>query len=219
MNGSQRLYFEPPPSEIDKYEQRGDGCWYPKTDVIGPGEFRYVEAHPTDEAVKVGDPKWQIGDINSNERGSAARFNAGKVPMQYIPFEQQLKVLDHYLTRQNDYIFKLLFGLSLFEKHELDIDPIVSHLEVTDLHAAAFAWEYGASQYTPWNWAKGMPWSVPLACISRHAQAIVVEQEELDPESGCEHWGHIVCNLLMLDHYSRYFKEGDDRPPKEVFRG
>lgn len=161
-----------------------------------------------------------VGDLDSDEKGTGARFNAGKVPMNYIPFEQQLIVLSEYRRDpQHGYIFALLESLAQFEKGECSITDIVSELEITDLHAAAFVWEYGAHKYKAFNWMKGMPWSVPLGCISRHAQAIIVEGEELDPESGCEHWGHIVCNLLMLDHYSRYYPEGDDRPPREYFNG
>jgi len=38
-----RLYNEPQPSEIDNYEQRGDGCWYPK-DTESARNIAYAEA-------------------------------------------------------------------------------------------------------------------------------------------------------------------------------
>lgn len=207
---SPRLYHAPPPEDAHLYEMHSDGCWYYKDYIEEMGwKQRAVE----EEGVQ----QEGIGDINSNEKGSGCRLNGGKVPMNYIPLDQQLAVLEHYCTPQNKYVFELLDKLSSFEKGKMAISDIVSGLEVTDLHAAAFVFQYGAGKYAPFNWMKGMPWSVPLGCISRHAQAIVVEGEELDRESGIEHWGHIICNVLMLDHYSRYYPEGDDRPPAEFF--
>lgn len=184
------LFHEPLPSEIDYYEQRGDGRWYLKEGV---------------------------GDVNSDEKGSGARYNTGKPPMHYIPFEQQLKVLWQYADPDVEWLLLVLEKLSGFEKREYAISNIVAELGIDDLHEATYVWAYGANKYSAWNWAKGMAWSIPLACISRHAQAIIVDREPLDKESGCTHWGHIVCNLLMLDHYSSYYKAGDDRPPKSIF--
>jgi len=138
--------------------------------------------------------------------------------MNQIPFEQQLRVLGHYRDPSLDYVFNLLEKLAAFERGEYAITNILAELEITDLHAAAFVFDYGAQKYKQWNWMKGMPWSVPLGCISRHAQAIIVEREELDRESGLEHWGHIVCNVIMLAHYSAYYKEGNDLPNPSYFR-
>ena len=155
-----------------------------------------------------------VGDVNSEERGSGARYNDGKPPMQYIPFRQQL-IVYLCLTERQD-VLELLKKLDLFERGAIEMWDIVQTLSIKDLHEAAYVWEYGANKYSAWNWAKGMPWSVPLACISRHAQAIIKGQE-LDGESGCSHWGHIICNILMLEHYGRFYREGDDRPDSTLF--
>ena len=37
-----------------------------------------------------GDDKGGIGDVNGTEKGSAARFNSGKIPLDLIPVEQLL---------------------------------------------------------------------------------------------------------------------------------
>jgi hypothetical protein len=73
-------------------------------------------------------------------------------------------------------------------------------------------WMYGAKKYAAWNWAKGMPWSVPYACIIRHLYAWWWKGERNDPESGCSHLAHVICNLMMLMHYELHYPEGDDRP-------
>ena len=54
-------------------------------------------------------------------------------------------------------------------------------------------------------------------CIKRHAIRLL-EGEDIDPESGIDHRGAIGCNIVMLTHYVEYFKEGDDRPPANLFK-
>lgn len=110
-----------------------------------------------------------IGDVNSNEKGSGARYNSGKPDLSLIP--------------------------------------------LCTLEDEARVWEYGKKKYAAWNWTKGMPWSVPFACLLRHLSAWQ-RGEECDEESGLPHLAHAHCNLRMLTLYSRTFKEGDDRPIK-----
>lgn len=111
----------------------------------------------------------QIGDIESNNWGSGARFNQDKVPYELIPL----------------------------------------HL----LETTARVFGYGAKKYAAWNWAKGMPFSVVIGCLKRHLAAIE-RGEDIDPESGLPHIGHLMCNALMLQHYMDSYPEGDDRPKK-----
>jgi len=113
-----------------------------------------------------------IGDINSTEKGTGARYNDGKPDYSLIPM----------------------------------------HL----LADTARVFEYGSRKYAPYNWAKGMKWSVPYACLMRHAFAWW-RGEQNDAESGLPHTAHMMCNLLMIVHYQHSYNEGDDRPPKELF--
>lgn len=113
-----------------------------------------------------------VGDVNSAEKGSGARYNDGKPAFELIPL---------YL-----------------------------------LEGEARVWDYGRRKYAPWNWAKGMPWSVPFACAMRHLAAWQ-RGEELDPESGFPHLDHIACNIRMLQLFARTYPEGDDRP-KELLK-
>jgi hypothetical protein len=112
-----------------------------------------------------------IGDVNSDARGSGARYNAGKADLSLIP--------------------------------------------LCTLEDEAKVWMYGKQKYAAWNWAKGMDWSVPLACALRHISAWQ-RGEELDAESGLPHLAHAMCNLRMLTLYSKTYPEGDDRPPKDL---
>jgi Domain of unknown function (DUF5664) len=97
-------------------------------------------------------------------------------------------------------------------KHPLKFTPL--HL----LEPANRVWAYGANKYAAWNWAKGMPWSVPYECMLRHLAAWY-RGEDIDPESGESHLGHIMCNVLMLEHFKTAFTEGDDRPKLEFQPG
>jgi hypothetical protein len=107
------------------------------------------------------------GDATSSERGSGARFNAGKPPMELIPYRA--------------------------------------------LYPAAEVFGYGAKKYASWNWAKGMAWSIPLACMQRHLAAIQ-SGEMNDPESGLPHIGHVLCNALMLSHFMEFCPDMNDFP-------
>ena len=108
-----------------------------------------------------------IGDINSTERGSGARYNDGKPDLSLIP--------------------------------------------LTTLEDEARVWMNGERRYARFNWMKGMPWSVPLACALRHLAAFQ-RGEDLDPQSGLPHVAHAMCNLRMLTLYAKTYPEGDDRP-------
>lgn len=124
-----------------------------------------------DQAPKIVPRDGNVGDVNSTERGSGARYNAGKTRYGLVPL----------------------------------------HL----LKPAADVFEYGSRKYAAWNWAKGMNWDIPYECAMRHLDAWY-RGEDLDPESGLPHLGHVMCNLIMLVHFSSHYAEGDNRP-KEVF--
>lgn len=112
-----------------------------------------------------------VGDVNSKEKGSGARYNDDKTNWALLPL------------------------------HLLD--------------GTVRVWMYGAAKYAAWNWAKGMAWSIPYACCMRHLIAWY-RGEETDPESGQSHIDHAICNLLMIKHFEEVYREGDDRPVKEM---
>lgn len=69
----------------------------------------------------------------------------------------------------------------------------------------------GAEKYAERNWEKGMAWSKVIASLERHLAA-VKSGEDFDPETGCFHTAHIMCNAAFLTEYYKIFPQGDDRP-------
>lgn len=173
-----------------------------------------------------------IGDIHSDARGSGARYNSGKVPLNLLPISVStdlftaLSDIDESFPPSEPWIQAAYHYLGLFQETH---DPVhLAHIisavyeEAPEgsnpLHDAARVFEYGTKKYKEWNWAKGMPWSVPVACIARHLDAMD-NGEELDHESGLPIRGHIMCNIIMLATYAHNYPEGDDLPPKGLLRG
>lgn len=156
-------------------------------------------------------PQANVGTVYSEEKGTAARYNKGKPPLDLIPVYMFLEVFEDELAK-HPRLMDCLCILEDFQARSADGTALLALLEYEDLVQAAEVFSYGARKYAAWNWAKGMKWSIPLGCILRHTMAIL-EGEETDYESGCTHWGHIVCNLIMLRHFWSFYGEGDDRPP------
>jgi hypothetical protein len=66
---------------------------------------------------------------------------------------------------------------------------------------------YGAKKYTKdgvsgaHNWKKGLPVTATIDSLMRHLTAYL-GGEELDPESGLPHIGHIMCNIMFISHFT-----------------
>lgn len=167
-----------------------------------------------------------IGDVHSDVKGSGARYNTGKAPLDLIPLsllaafytfdmpdsESVEALSSRKLTPDQLAAVKALDALGIFQAREGNLLPVM--LELGDSwDECAQVFDYGRKKYAAWNWAKGMAWSVPIACAARHLAAII-RGENTDPESGLSHRGHVMCNLVMLATYEATFAEGDDRPTK-----
>lgn len=164
--------------------------------------------------VMVVDDAVTVGDLDSDERGSGARKSSGKVPYDLLP----LKVVLDRIKLNDDDMDAVLSCMALWQAGndaslEDALDVLCVDDDLTDFAGACRVLEYGQKKYKAWNWAKGMPWSVPLGCIVRHCLA-VEEGVERDEESGQRHTDHVICNLLMLLTYRDTYPEGDDRPVK-----
>ena len=151
-----------------------------------------------------------IGDINSKELGSGARFNDGKVMLEYIPtsvFMLQFENLE--LSRE------IRESLESFSHYESEgflnslHDSLHYLIDIDGWKPCCDVFHYGAQKYAAWNWTKGMSWSVVKACYLRHMYAII-NGEEIDEESGLPHIGHAMCNLVMLCYFVDNYPQGDD---------
>lgn len=74
---------------------------------------------------------------------------------------------------------------------------------------------YGAKKYEDHNWRKGIQWSRIIGALLRHLFAYM-RGERIDPESGCSHLAHVLCNAHFLVHYEHTRKEFDDLPRSET---
>lgn len=149
-----------------------------------------------------------VGNVNSKERGSGARYNDGKPDLSLIPPTLLAHGSLEHLELQdalNTFMFKgdiselRLWHAGMMEKYSAD---------------CANVFTYGANKYAAWNWAKGMFWSIPIACALRHADALWLREEENDAESTLPHIGHILCNTTMILWYHANFPEGNNLPYK-----
>jgi len=73
---------------------------------------------------------------------------------------------------------------------------------------------YGAKEYAPRNWEKGIKFSRVFAAIQRHLWAFW-NKDNWDKESKLSHLAHAECCIMFLLHYFENYdkyKDFDDRP-------
>jgi hypothetical protein len=161
----------------------------------------------------------QVGNINSNEKGSGARYNSGKPDYSMLILKDLLNVLERTTAygTNNDVLY-IIKKLAVFQQtHNVEaLYELLSGIPQEYIEEATHVFTYGAKKYAAWNWAKGFNWSVPLACAVRHSLA-ELNGELADVESGRRHMAHVVCNVFMLIHCTKHYKEGNDLPPRELF--
>ncbi|MDN7490563.1 DUF5664 domain-containing protein [Burkholderia sp. AU45274] len=156
-----------------------------------------------------------IGDVNSNERGSGARYNDGKPPLDLIPLRV---IADHCISHghSDEKSIALETALQNLASFQESGNDAYLHQAIGWVGAAwdecADVMGYGTKKYVAWNWIKGMPWSVPLGCAARHLLFGMMAGEKIDPESGKTHRGHFICNLMMLITFCKTYPEGNDLP-------
>ena len=73
--------------------------------------------------------------------------------------------------------------------------------------------EHGAAKYAPDNWKKGMPVTQVSESLMRHLFAFL-RGEDVDPESGCRHLSHVMCNTMFLEYIMREKPHYDNRKTK-----
>ena len=77
---------------------------------------------------------------------------------------------------------------------------------------------YGAEKYDRGNYLKGgKPLSEYVDCLLRHLTAWQ-DGENVDPESGQHHLGHVVWNALALCQFAISGNSIDDRINEEIYK-
>jgi hypothetical protein len=119
-------------------------------------------------------------------------------------------------------------GLGFGPKHEVkgadfDIDKALrynenklqwSMVDFDSLEGLVRVLEYGAVKYSKGNWKKGMPVTQVTESLMRHLFAFL-RGEDVDPESGCRHISHVMCNTMFLEYILREKPHYDDRKETE----
>lgn len=163
-----------------------------------------------------------VGDVTSNERGSGARFNANKPDLSLIPagiLAKSLSMSAPWVPGSKVDWPTVLHHLGTFQMRPGANPATALYMALLEMDVDGRLWadcarvfEYGKIKYAAWNWAKGMQWSIPLACALRHIIFGTTAGEEIDPESGLPHRGHIACNIVMLLWFLDEYPGGNDLP-------
>jgi hypothetical protein len=168
------------------------------------------------------------GDLESQERGSGARADAGKPSWGLMPLTQLLPLLNDGLINESPnpkYPITLgdcVYHLAYFQRSGEGAEDLLRHSIAylmdemnVDFWGACEevirVWEHGEKKYASFNWMKGMSWNSIIGCYMRHVRKIR-KGTIIDEESGRHHGAHLVCNAMMLVHYARYYPEGNDLP-------
>jgi len=157
-----------------------------------------------------------VGDVNSNELGSGARYNDGKPDYSLIlyKFLPVMSWMDHeFFAFMHEYqltgeieplknAYQYLLNFAYCKVDEEYMDSVVR------------VWEAGREKYNAFNWTKGMAWSIPVACAARHYMAMSLHDNPRarDDETGEYHVAHMLCNLQMSLHYHEHFPQGNNLP-------
>lgn len=86
--------------------------------------------------------------------------------------------------------------------------PQYSLIALDCLEECARVLEFGAKKYARDNWRKGMPQNEIIDSLLRHLSALQ-RGEEIDPESGLPHIGHIQCNAMFLGNKNNVVESSD----------
>lgn len=135
----------------------------------------------------------------SPEMPDEPEYTFGTKSDRNTPFEssaeRKRKAYDEYDKRMTDYMKPKTERSLRYNSGK----PDYSLIPIAAMQEAAKVLEYGASKYERDNWKRPTHWSVSFACLQRHLAAWQ-SGEDLDPESGRNHLGHAMCNILQMLH-------------------
>lgn len=81
-----------------------------------------------------------------------------------------------------------------------------SYVHFASLEPMVKVLEFGAEKYDPHNWKKGLDKTEILESSMRHLTALL-DGEDIDPESGLGHMGHIMCNAMFHNYFNKKSEE------------
>ena len=70
--------------------------------------------------------------------------------------------------------------------------------------------EFGCVKYDDHNWKKGLPTTEICESLIRHLTAYL-DGEDIDPDSGLSHIGHMQCNVMFLSYMDKFMPKFDNR--------
>lgn len=88
--------------------------------------------------------------------------------------------------------------------------PPMSLMPRSALESLSRVLAFGAKKYAPHGWRRGMEWSRLNDAALRHLLAFI-DGEDIDPESGESHLGHLLCCAAFLEEYRIKGMGTDDR--------
>ena len=94
-----------------------------------------------------------------------------------------------------------------------------SYLPMAEIEDLIKVLEYGATKYTKDNWKKGEYISRITDSLMRHIRAYCYEGEDIDSESGLNHIGHILANVVFLKYNQGHPTFDDRNKSKEKTNG
>ena len=168
-----------------------------------------------------------IGDLKSQEKGSAARANANKPRWALMPLAQvsaMMWKLKDFEEIEPPSLHELTAALGKWQEDGTYTAALnvleegyryLMHVTGTNFDEASrqviAVWELGEKKYATYNWMKGMPWTELLNSAQRHV-IHMLNGHQLDDDSGEHHAAHFICNAMMMVHYTLYYPEGNDLP-------
>lgn len=177
-------------------------------------------------------PEWEMatGDVNSKEMGTGARANGDKPMWELMSLSQVYMIMadaeNIELMAENINDADMIAHTAGFQRGITQgIDLLKASVAynwakqggrkninlLSSLENVIEVWKFGLRKYSEYNWATGMNWQIPIACIVRHVK-YHFENDVFDDESEELHSAHVVCNAMMLVHYEEFWEQGDDRP-------
>lgn len=99
-------------------------------------------------------------------------------------------------------------------KYDQDKPPMAL-LDPEFLEEVARVLGFGAAKYAADNWRNGISYRRLISAAYRHLGAIS-RGEDIDPESGLPHTGHLACCNMFLSHMIRKRPDLDDRYKEPV---